>query len=192
MPAFSQGCQTGPHEQQAASGSTGRLQRHATTSAASLTLAILTRPGGCAAGSTNGFAESGIRDRVRLRYSQTLSRSGGEASRTRCRLVPRASHSWSTLNSKPSAVPTGTCTSARQSSARREDPARRSHGSGEAALLRSPRCRHSLGQDDLDPHGRGRDEAASLTHLTTCRGWARSLEAEGRQLVRGQSHRFIT
>jgi hypothetical protein len=30
--------------------------------------------------------------------------------------------------------------------------------------------------------GGGRDEAAFLKHLTTCRAWAASLEAEGRQL----------
>ncbi len=30
--------------------------------------------------------------------------------------------------------------------------------------------------------GGGRDEAAFLKHLTTCRAWATSLEAEGRQL----------
>ena len=30
--------------------------------------------------------------------------------------------------------------------------------------------------------GEGRDEAAFLKHLTTCRAWATNLEAEGRQL----------
>ena len=51
-------------------------------------------------------------------------------------------------------------------------------------FIRPMYCRHRMGQGDLPPPrtGGGRDQSAFLRHLTTCRGWAISLEAERAEL----------